>query len=1059
MPQTSAKPLRGRRRFMADLEELKSTGFSLHNHRLNRLRSGDDEGSVEFVILRANHHLVTINLLASDTSDYPESHQFYAFALEANGIPDYVATVIQGITDRPSRTLQETIRRLFFDLARAESQGESSDEHEEETSDEDDIDGDFDYGYDAVLSQPTRFEVEQLRKDFLETIAHDYRPGLIRMGEDRFLISVSLPIVQLARRIPLRVLSAWDKRLLARTQHLTLLISGLGREYPILDSDGEYRREAKNAGVDLSFNVGLCQRYKPSKDQALELVRKHGLKNVEEHIQQPPELLGTDDEDEDDAQQERVSTPEPEEMDPGHLERFSLSTSLESVLQNLFLPVLRLRVKYNLGWAGAETLLADVETLQQSPEMLFAYREVEYRRADAAEMEMGRSYALPADPLFAGNTQVKVLNLPWLTFTYLLRRFMLCTRYCLVCHKTIDTNFDVIKPYVCNNHLCAYQYYLMGRGPSLEYEICHNLPTVDLLVSLAYSAAVGGVLEDPLPVNLGLRVKPPRTGSSSPGLGVDGLCDFDALDINGKRAAIADLIDSLPAITEMKRHLQKPVTTWGVKPQLQTMDPLTILPAAWIVLRWCVGSCTAHLEELVDPSDLMQGVDLNYRQFRFSVGAPEAETKFKQAVQSAQQTSRNAMEYPSLYAFHGSALKNWHSIIRHGLWFKTVAHGRAFGHGVYFAKEGTTSLGSYAHGGSTWRNSQLYPQSCAALAEIVNLPENFVSNHPHYVVADTTWIVCRYLLVSNRNNPSPHAPKSPTVATRGAPSETIPMVRMDPQRRVTLGGQEISIPLPEYKLEKLRRERENEYMEEDQDEDDLALFADPASTSSQPKQSDVYEEPPRSTARPADDWKHDPDWVKETVTQMMLAPTDSTSMATMALQRELNAMLKEQERAKSLGELGWYIPPEFIEDNLYQWIVELHSFDKDLPIAKDLAQKNVNSLVFEIRFPPSFPHSPPFFRILKPRFLPFIQGGGGHVTGGGSICMDLLTTDGWLPSYSIPAVLLQIKMAISNPDPKPARLAQNWDMPYSMREAVEGFKRAASHHGWRIPKELDRLVL
>jgi ubiquitin-conjugating enzyme E2 Q len=196
---------------------------------------------------------------------------------------------------------------------------------------------------------------------------------------------------------------------------------------------------------------------------------------------------------------------------------------------------------------------------------------------------------------------------------------------------------------------------------------------------------------------------------------------------------------------------------------------------------------------------------------------------------------------------------------------------------------------------------------------------------------------------------------------------------MDPQRRVTLGGQEISIPLPEYKLEKLRRERENEYMEEDQDEDDLALFADPASTSSQPKQSDVYEEPPRSTARPADDWKHDPDWVKETVIQMMLAPTDSTSMATMALQRELNAMLKEQERAKSLGELGWYIPPEFIEDNLYQWIVELHSFDKDLPIAKDLAQKNVNSLVFEIRFPPSFPHSPPFFRILKPRFLPFIQ--------------------------------------------------------------------------------------
>ena len=61
--------------------------------------------------------------------------------------------------------------------------------------------------------------------------------------------------------------------------------------------------------------------------------------------------------------------------------------------------------------------------------------------------------------------------------------------------------------------------------------------------------------------------------------------------------------------------------------------------------------------------------------------------------------------------------------------------------GVYFAKDGNTSFGNYAQGGATWKNSQLYPQSCAALAEIVNLPEKFVSHNPHYVVADTTWIV------------------------------------------------------------------------------------------------------------------------------------------------------------------------------------------------------------------------------------------------------------------------------------------------------------------------------
>lgn len=107
---------------------------------------------------------MTIIVLSPDTSDYPENHQFYAFALEADGLPEHVTAVIQGIADRPPRTLQETIRRLLFDLARAESQDESEDESEEETSDEGEIDGDFDYGYDAGVSQPTHFEIEQLRK-------------------------------------------------------------------------------------------------------------------------------------------------------------------------------------------------------------------------------------------------------------------------------------------------------------------------------------------------------------------------------------------------------------------------------------------------------------------------------------------------------------------------------------------------------------------------------------------------------------------------------------------------------------------------------------------------------------------------------------------------------------------------------------------------------------------------------------------------------------------------------------------------------------------------------
>ena len=52
----------------------------------------------------------------------------------------------------------------MFDLARAESDGESSEEHDDEASDEDEIDDDFDYGYETGVSQPTHFDIGQLKK-------------------------------------------------------------------------------------------------------------------------------------------------------------------------------------------------------------------------------------------------------------------------------------------------------------------------------------------------------------------------------------------------------------------------------------------------------------------------------------------------------------------------------------------------------------------------------------------------------------------------------------------------------------------------------------------------------------------------------------------------------------------------------------------------------------------------------------------------------------------------------------------------------------------------------
>jgi len=362
-----------------------------------------------------------------------------------------------------------------------------------------------------------------------------------------------------------------------------------------------------------------------------------------------------------------------------------------------------------------------------------------------------------------------------------------------------------------------------------------------------------------------------------------------------------------------------------------------------------------------------------------------------------------------------------------------------------------------------------------ALTEIVNLPNKFVSTNPHYVIKDTHWIMCRYLLVKGIVDPDAPIPSEAKESKKNKQAKT-PFVKLDPSHKTQVSGKVIEIPDPSFKVETLLAARKDDYVHEEPDEEDMSIFqldtSKKETKSSQVNHFDLdddedYHVPVASTSkpkalappqRPKDDWKHNADYVAKTLENLMLPPFESSPSASMAIQRELKSMIKEQDMAPSLRDLGWYMPPDLIGDNLYQWIVEMHSLDPALPIAKDLKSKKVNSIIFEIRFPPTFPNSPPFFRIITPRFLPFIQGGGGHVTGGGSICMDLLTSDGWLPSYSISAVLMQIRLAISNLEPKPARLASNWSTPYGVSESLAGFKRAAATHNWSVPVGLDRLV-
>jgi ubiquitin-conjugating enzyme E2 Q len=183
---------------------------------------------------------------------------------------------------------------------------------------------------------------------------------------------------------------------------------------------------------------------------------------------------------------------------------------------------------------------------------------------------------------------------------------------------------------------------------------------------------------------------------------------------------------------------------------------------------------------------------------------------------------------------------------------------------------------------------------------------------------------------------------------------------------------------------------------------------------------------------------------------MLQMPAWATTSATKRLMRDFLDLINVQNTIPA-HELGWHIDEDKV-DNIYQWIVELHSFDSTLPLAQDMKKSNTKSIVLELRFGKDYPMSPPFVRVIRPRFLAFHQGGGGHVTGGGAMCMELLTNDGWSAVSSIESVLLQVRMAIASLDPKPARLERGGQTDYGVGEAVDAYIRACAVHGWTVPQ-------
>lgn len=177
--------------------------------------------------------------------------------------------------------------------------------------------------------------------------------------------------------------------------------------------------------------------------------------------------------------------------------------------------------------------------------------------------------------------------------------------------------------------------------------------------------------------------------------------NFAELDQNDKCLAICRLLDTLPDVTAMREYLvarhPADLSNWTARMQ----------PYALSLLRWIIASnrsCIMQVDgDRVENSAQSTAASKEQErvygmkgqmQFRFAMGAPDKEQRFVTEVRET--AKRLKLTFPTLFAWHGSPLANWHMIIREGLNFNQADHGRAYGDGVYHSQEALTST-SYSN--------------------------------------------------------------------------------------------------------------------------------------------------------------------------------------------------------------------------------------------------------------------------------------------------------------------------------------------------------------------------
>ncbi|XP_028970561.1 protein mono-ADP-ribosyltransferase PARP6 isoform X2 [Esox lucius] len=260
-------------------------------------------------------------------------------------------------------------------------------------------------------------------------------------------------------------------------------------------------------------------------------------------------------------------------------------------------------------------------------------------------------------------------NIPTLEYGFLVQimkyseqRIPTLNEYCVVCDEQhVFQNGSMLKPAVCTRELCVFSFYTLGVMSGAAEEVATGAEVVDLLVAMCRAALESprkSIIFEPYP-----SVVDPN--------------DPKTLAFNPKKnyERLQKALDSVMSIREMTQG-----SYLEIKKQMDKLDPL-----AHPLLQWIISSNRSHIVKL--PLSRQLKFMHTSHQFLLLSSPPAKEARFRTAKKL----------YGSTFAFHGSHIENWHSILRNGLvnasYTKLQLHGAAYGKGIYLSPISSISFG------------------------------------------------------------------------------------------------------------------------------------------------------------------------------------------------------------------------------------------------------------------------------------------------------------------------------------------------------------------------------